>query len=244
MVPRCAPPVAALSLRETATALHTPVVISVAAPAPDQDEEIEEPPRWAGPARVLLGVAAAFVLVAPMLIRNRGQALPPEGATPGVLWLLALALAGWLLMPVVLVAAYAHDRHGPLPPRLVLKSLARHPLATLAALLVVPLGLLATEVLVASFVWEQGQLPLMVADLFPPPRFEWEIDGRHLYLQLRRHQRSLRTSASQRAPSSRSIRAAYATASPWWAPFPPHCPWDSTKCGRSPGCTRWTPGVT
>ncbi len=119
-----------LSHRAAVTAPPTPVVVSVSAPAPDQDEEIEEPPPWAGPARLLLGVVAAFVLAAPLLLRNRGHALPPEGANPGVVWLLALALAGWLLMPVVLLAAYAHDRHGPLPPRLVLKSLARHPLAT------------------------------------------------------------------------------------------------------------------
>jgi len=170
-----------LSLREAATGPPTPVVLSVSAPAPDMEEEIEEPPPWAGPARLLLGVAAALVLAAPIWIRNRGHALPPEGAYPGVFWLLTMALAGWLLMPVVLLAAYAHDRHGPLPPRLVLKSLTRHLPATLAALLVVPLGLLATEALVASFAWEQGQLPLMVADLFPPPRFEWELDGRHLY---------------------------------------------------------------
>ena len=44
-----------------------------------------------------------------------------------------------------------------------------------------PLGLLATEGLVATAAWEQGQLPLLVADLFPPPRFEWKGDGRHLY---------------------------------------------------------------
>lgn len=170
-----------LARREAVTALPTPVVVSVAAPAPDMEEKVEEPPAWAGPARLLLGVAAALVLGAPIWIRNRGQALPPEGANPGVLWLLILALAGWLLMPVVLLAAYAHDHHGPLPPRLVLKSLTRHLAATLAALLVVPLGLLATEGLVASIVWEQGELPLLVADLFPPPRVEWELNGIHLY---------------------------------------------------------------
>jgi hypothetical protein len=170
-----------LSHREAATAPPTAVVVSALDPAPDQDEEIEQPPAWAALARGLLGVAAALAFAAPFLIRNRGHALPPEGPTPGVPWLLVLALAGWLLVPLVLATAYAHDRHGPLPPRLVLKSLGRHPLATLAAILAVPLGLIATEALLALFVWEQGQLPLMVADLFPPPRFEWENDGRHLY---------------------------------------------------------------
>jgi hypothetical protein len=173
-------PLQSRSLHEEETGLLTPVVVSVAHPAPDQEEEVAEPPFWVGPARGLLGVAAALVLAAPMYFRNRGHALPQQGANPGVLWLLALALAAWLVMPIALVAAYAHDRHGLLPPRLVLKALARHWLATLAALLLVPLGLLATEGLVAAVAWEQGELSLMVADLFPPPEFVWAADGRHL----------------------------------------------------------------
>jgi hypothetical protein len=70
-----------------------------------------------------------------------------------------------------------------LPPRLALAALVRHPLATLAALLGMPLGLLAAEGLAAFFAWQQGQLPLMVVDLFPPPRIQEEDDGKHVYFQ-------------------------------------------------------------
>ena len=160
-----------------------------------------------------------------------------------MLWLLALALAGWLLMPVILLAAYAHDRHGPLPPPLVLKSLTRHPLATLAALLVVPLGLLATEVLVASFVWEQGQLSLMVADLFPPPQFEWAIDGRHLYFNYDGTSTDVNLSAS-----TTSVALVYPRLAPRFHPGGHHPPLNVggtlRSARRSPGCTRWNPCVT
>jgi hypothetical protein len=136
---------------------------------------------WAALVRMSLAVVATLALVAPVLIRNAGHSLPPAETRPVVRWLAALALAGWLVAPVLLLAASAHDRHGPLPPRLVLGSLARHPLATLVALLVVPLALILTEAFVALAAWQQGQLPLMVVDLFPPPDSAYTVDGRHLY---------------------------------------------------------------
>jgi hypothetical protein len=136
---------------------------------------------WAALVRMSLAVVATLALVAPVLIRNAGHSLPPGEMKPGLRWLAALALAGWLVAPVALLTASARDRHGPLPPRLVLGSLARHPLATLVALLVVPLALILTEGFVALVAWQQGQLPLMVVDLFPPPSSAFTVDGRHLY---------------------------------------------------------------
>jgi hypothetical protein len=127
-----------------------------------------------------VAVAAALVLVAPFLVRNRGYALPPPSPAPGVLGLMSVAFLGWLVMPVVLLVVYAQDHRGPLPPRLTLTGLARNPLALLSALLVLPMGLLATEGLVALIAWEQGQLPMMVADLLPPPQFDWVPNGRQL----------------------------------------------------------------
>jgi hypothetical protein len=147
------------------------------------EHEDEVPPRWAVVARGGLWVVAALALVAPALVRNRGYALPPAGSTPGVLGLIALAFAGWLAMPVALAAAYAQDHRGPLPPRLALAALVRHPLAALAALVIFPLGLLLTEATAAFLAWQQGQLPLMVVDLFPPPRIQEEDDGKHVYFQ-------------------------------------------------------------
>jgi hypothetical protein len=144
------------------------------------DEEVSEP-RGAWVARCVLSVLAALALLAPLVVRNRGHAFPPVGPAPSVLGPLGLALAGWLVMPIVLLAAYAHDHRGPLPPRRALRAMVRHLLATVAALAVLPLGLLATELLVAGLAWEQGQLPVMVADLFPPSWLEQRDDGAHMY---------------------------------------------------------------
>jgi hypothetical protein len=131
--------------------------------------------------RVALAVLAPLALVAPLLVRNQGHILPPAVAMPGISRLAAVALAGWLIMPVVILIAYAHDAHGPLPPRQTLGALARHPLATLAALALFPLVLIVTEAMLALFAWQQGDLPLLVVDLFPPPRFTYVNDGKHLY---------------------------------------------------------------
>jgi hypothetical protein len=141
-------------------------------------------PRRPSLARGTLALAASLALVAPLLVRNRGHTLPPAGAAPGVLGLMALAFVGWLVFPVAMLTAYARDDRSPLPPRRALARLARHPLLTLAALLIVPLGLLATEALVAALAWEQGQLPLIVADLFPPPRLVHMDDGPRLCFDL------------------------------------------------------------
>jgi hypothetical protein len=131
--------------------------------------------------RGALAVLATLALVAPLLVRNQGHILPPPTALPGLVWLTDLALAGWLIVPVAILIAYAHDVHGPLAPRQTLGALARHPLATLSALAVFPIGLLVTEGVLAVFAWQQGQLPLVVVDLFPPPRFAYVLDGKHLY---------------------------------------------------------------
>jgi hypothetical protein len=97
-------------------------------------------------ARWLLAAMAALALVAPLLVRNGGQALPPATPTRGAAWMAALAFSGWAVMPVALLAAHAY---GGRSPGRALSSLARRPLATLAALLIVPAGLLAVEAVVA-----------------------------------------------------------------------------------------------
>jgi hypothetical protein len=134
--------------------------------------------------RVALAVAASVLLVAPQLVRNAGRTLPPEGYrfAPGVFGTMALAFAaGWLVMPLVVLLAHAHDRRGPLPVRLTLSALARHPLATIAAVLVAPLGLAAIEAALAGIAAYEGYLPVLVGDLFPPPRVETDGSGTHYY---------------------------------------------------------------
>jgi hypothetical protein len=155
---------------------------STAPAASDAQEDAERKRwlRWPTLARGALALAAALALSAPVIVRNRGHALPPAGAVPGALGLMALAFLGWLVFPVAMLTAHARDSRGPVPLVRALARLARHPLATLAALLILPLGLLATEALVAALAWEQGELPLMVADLFPPPALTYRDDGPRL----------------------------------------------------------------
>jgi hypothetical protein len=130
--------------------------------------------------RLLLGGAAAVALVAPLIVRNGGHLLPPAEPVAGAFRLMLLTLLGGLVVPVALMAAFAHDRCGPLPVGLALAALWRHKAATLCALLVVPLGLLLVEGAVAFVAWEQDYLPILVADLFPPPRVEARGDGPYM----------------------------------------------------------------
>jgi hypothetical protein len=131
--------------------------------------------------RGVVAVLATLALVAPQVVRNQGHVLPPAETRPGMVWLAALALAGWLVMPLVVLAVHAHDAHGPLSPRQALAALLRHPLATLTALAVFPIALVVTEGVLAFFAWQQEQLPLLVVDVMPPPRFRYEVDGKHLH---------------------------------------------------------------
>jgi hypothetical protein len=147
--------------------------------------------------RAGLGVLAAAALVAPLVIRNQGYILPPAAATSQVLAGAGLALVGWLLIPLLFLVVLAHDPNGCLPPRLTLAALARHPAATLAALLVVPLGLMMIEGLLALITWQQGQLPLMILDGFPPPTFERTEDGRHALFNYDRQVFDLKSTAPE-----------------------------------------------
>jgi hypothetical protein len=136
-------------------------------------------PLWWVIVRVILGAVSVGVLVAPFVIRNQGYLLPPARSSPRVLAFVELALLGWLMIPLVSFTVMARDRIGPLPPRLALAALVRHPAATLAAVLVLPLGLVLIEGLLIVIAWQQGQLPLMILDNFPPPRLVRAEDGRH-----------------------------------------------------------------
>src|SRR5262249_54341213 len=113
--------------------------------------------RWVFPARCALAVGASFAVIAPILVRNGGHALPQAGVAPAFVLIVALALvvACVLVVPIALTSVYACDIRGPLPPRVVLRALARHPMATLLALFLVPLALILTEGLVALVSWHQ-----------------------------------------------------------------------------------------
>lgn len=131
--------------------------------------------------RAVLSVVAAAALVAPFLVRNGGHLLVGErhglGSRTGML---AALLVGWVVVPLVLLVANARDRFGPIPPWQALRGVIRHPLASLAAVAVVPLGMLAVEFLTVGLAAEQGILGLMISDMFPTPRLVMEPNGARL----------------------------------------------------------------
>ena len=65
-----------------------------------------------------------------------GRLIPLQGA--GVA---AAAVLGWFAVPLVVLIGSACDRSGPLTVRAALAVVGRHPIATLAGLLIVPVGL-------------------------------------------------------------------------------------------------------
>ena len=128
-------------------------------------------------ARAFWALLAAAALVAPFVIRNGGCSLIGEdrdaGSFPGML----AALAGWAAAPIVLACVNARLRRGPVPAGKAAKSLVRHPFATLLALALIPVGLLAVELFVACLAIEQGVLSLFLGDLFPQPVYEANVSG-------------------------------------------------------------------
>ena len=132
--------------------------------------------------RVALGVVATLALVAPFVVRNGGRTLPAplRAPGPGTGTAALLATLGWFAVPLLLAAFNGRDRNGAIGPGRAALGLARHPLATAVALLALPATLLLIEPVLAAFVWWQGQLPLLVTDIFPPPRIDSRLNGAHM----------------------------------------------------------------
>lgn len=127
------------------------------------------PPWREALVRLLLSVLAAAALVAPFVIRNGGTWLSAGRPLFGT-WAVAVAFAAWwLVMPLILVTANAYDRQGPISPRKVWSTLLARPRGTLVALLIVPVGLVVIDMILALIAFEQGHLPLLVNNVFPTP---------------------------------------------------------------------------
>jgi DNA-binding response OmpR family regulator len=137
----------------------------------EQAGEIDGPgPRvsWA------LAVLAATALVAPFVLRQSVESLPIP-----LRWGLILAgFASWLIVPLVVLAFFARDRRGPVPPRVLLGALGRHPLAALAAVLVLPVGFVLLECGVVLIARGEDRLPSLVQDLYPRPAYVFEKTAR------------------------------------------------------------------
>lgn len=128
--------------------------------------------------RALLGCFGLCALLAPLFFRNWGHLLPGDRTVPMERSLMISAFSAWLVTPLILLAFNARDVRGRLSPPSALRLLLSHPFATLAGLLVLPVGFLAAELCVAVASWYEGVMPLMLSDLFPTPAVNWGSSGR------------------------------------------------------------------
>jgi CheY-like chemotaxis protein len=140
----------------------------------DGDAAADDP--WRDLRRAVLGFVGAVALVAPLLIRNGGRLAP---GWRGSFWGMLAALVGWIVVPLLLAAANARDRHGRIAPKAAAREFARHPTATIFALAWLPLGLFAIEMVLAGLIMEQGALTHSLCDVLLPPELEHkQIDNR------------------------------------------------------------------
>jgi hypothetical protein len=118
---------------------------------------------------IIWGPVLALGLTSPILLRHvvmdrYGLLLSWRGR--GVA---AVAAACWLTLPLMVMLTSAGDRTNPRPVGRVLGALWRHPWATSAALLVLPVGMFALEALLVGASLEQDWFPYLVLDQFPNP---------------------------------------------------------------------------
>ncbi len=131
-------------------------------------------PAWrVWPVRIAWGLLIALGLTAPVLLRHGimdgyRQLIPLRGA--GVA---AAAVLGWIVVPLITLIGSACDRSGALSVRAAQRVVGRHPIVTLAGLLIVPAGLLFLETALATITSQQGWFGYMILDLFPRRDADW-----------------------------------------------------------------------
>jgi hypothetical protein len=127
-----------------------------------------------------IGGLGAAALAAPVLLRFAGVGSGEVGRSIGPMGLAALAIA-WSVIPLIIAALASSHGPGPLGLRRMAGSVARHPIATLLALLVLPVGLAAVEALAAFMAWQYGWMDGFLRDLSPITWSYWE-GAKHGYL--------------------------------------------------------------
>ncbi len=138
-----------------------------------QGATVPREPAWRDwPVRYAWGLAIALGLAAPALLRHMvmdayGWLVPLQGVGVAV----AVVLA-WFAVPLIALIGSACDRSGPLTVRRALAVVGRHPYATFAGLLIVPLGLAVVEVAVMAITAQQDWFGFMVLDLFPGKKYD------------------------------------------------------------------------
>jgi hypothetical protein len=132
---------------------------------------------WKRPGRLIArgGVSLLFALciAAPMLLSPGGFGHVPRSSTLGVF----LALLAAMLLPLAMFLTYARDEQGPLSWRRGASVLARYPLATVLALVLVPVGVIAIEAVVALVTSWFGNFRFLLLELFPGSEYFAEHYG-------------------------------------------------------------------
>ena len=133
------------------------------------DEPETGPRRWLSgsliPKLLVSGLMAAGT-VAPLWFLNSGYRHSPHWDLTGR----AIAAGAWIVGPILMfwICARTIDdrRMGVLSGS---KTLARHPVATLLALVIVPISLLLAEITITLVVYFAGHLPFYALDYMPMP---------------------------------------------------------------------------
>ena len=122
---------------------------------------------WKRPGPLLRAVAVALLfalgVTAPLLLTPRGWEHAPRFNTSGLL----LALLGAGVLPLAMFLTYARNDRGSLGLSRGGSLLARYPLATFLALMVVPFGVVVAEVMTTLFTVWQGEFRFLLLELFP-----------------------------------------------------------------------------
>jgi hypothetical protein len=128
-------------------------------------------------ARLSVALVFALCVAAPMLLAPGGFGSVPRFSTFGVL----LALLAAMILPLAMFLTYARDDQGPLGWRRGTSVLMRYPVATLLALLLVPVGVVATEMLVVLLLAWFGSFRFLLLEVFPGSEYFAELYGIQKY---------------------------------------------------------------
>jgi hypothetical protein len=126
-------------------------------------------PTWPVRAKHLAwGPVLAIGLTAPVVLRHAVM----DGCGVLLSWrglgIAGVALACWLVLPLMVLFTSARSPAGPPSVHSGLAAIRRHPLATVLVLFLLPAGLLALEAALVVLFIEQGWFGYLVKDLFPP----------------------------------------------------------------------------
>jgi hypothetical protein len=141
---------------------------------------------WKRPVQLLkrIAVAALFGLFAmsPLLLAPGGFGHPPRFSTLGVI----LGLAATIVIPLLMFLVFARDDVGPLGWQRGARVLIRYPLATCLALTLIPLGVVAAELLFAGLASWIGMFRYLLLELYPDSEYYGGLYGIEKYFNYTR----------------------------------------------------------